>query len=149
MGRILCCSVCGDVHDVDGLCTTRATDFELLQVIDEAPGPTVDWDRATDEAMMRAIWNAIKESPEYAATLKDRASGPVCEDMKEHGQCSHRSCELIYEDIPPFDFCHEDGWQIITESGGGTGFAGGSIYWDVLFCGHTHMDESDDVRAAQ
>jgi hypothetical protein len=40
------------------------------------------------------------------------------------------------------------GEQEITDSGSGTGFAGGSIYWTNLACGHVDMDESDDVRAA-
>lgn len=41
------------------------------------------------------------------------------------------------------------GEQEVVEYGHGTGFAGGNIYWTALACGHTNMDESDDLRAAQ
>jgi hypothetical protein len=40
------------------------------------------------------------------------------------------------------------GEQEIASQGLGSGFAGGTIYWIVLACGCTNMDESDDIRAA-
>lgn len=124
------------------------TDFELLDVIESAPGPTDEWERATAIAHDRAVQNALKFH-EYAAVYQDPYNWPVCEDRYQYGECAHSSCKAIWDQIYPFDFCHEDGWQIITESGGGSGYAGGAVYWDTLLCGHTIMDESDDVRAAR
>lgn len=37
----------------------------------------------------------------------------------------------------------------ITEQGANGGFAGGTIYWANLSCGHSLVDESDDVAAAR
>jgi len=39
--------------------------------------------------------------------------------------------------------------QVILNQGGGSGFAGGRVYWADLECGHQLMDESGDVAAAR
>ena len=74
--------------------------------------------------------------------------GPLCARHDYEGFCNHGSCILIE---PRQAFCpmnHDHGWQLVVESGSGRGFAGGTIYWEQLYCGCVDMDESDDIRAA-
>lgn len=74
------------------------------------------------------------------------AIGPICGTADHQGECGHESCDSIE---PAQGECVEHGWQLVTEFGAGSGFAGGVIYWATLQCGHTDMDESDDLRAAR
>jgi hypothetical protein len=47
-------------------------------------------------------------------------------------------------------FCYQcSKRQEVLEEGSFTGFAGGTSFWYKLACGHTVLDESDDVRAAR
>lgn len=73
------------------------------------------------------------------------AVGPVCGGLYYQGGCDHGSCEAIE---PAQSYCARHGWQLITESGSGSGFAGGRVLWASLACGCTETDESDDIRAA-
>ena len=76
------------------------------------------------------------------------AEGPLCDRADYEGFCNHGSCKLIE---PRQAFCpmnSDHGWQLVVDSGSGSGFAGGTIYWAQLYCGHVDMDESDDISAA-
>ena len=74
------------------------------------------------------------------------ALGPLCEERDFTGECPHRSCELIE---PPQLWCDRHGWQLVTDYGVSTGFAGGRCPWANLACGCFDVDESDDLRAAR
>lgn len=57
---------------------------------------------------------------------------------------------LLDADGEPYtETCRTHGEQLVTESVGFTGYAGGSCFADTLACGCTIVDESDDVRAAE
>jgi hypothetical protein len=57
--------------------------------------------------------------------------------------------ELVAQIATPTEECAFcGGEQEVVSYGGGRGFAGGSIHFTELACGHTNVDESDDVRAA-
>ena len=55
--------------------------------------------------------------------------------------------ELVIEPTTACPRC--GGEQEVVASGVNSGFAGGSVYWAQLACGHVDMDETDDVRAAR
>jgi hypothetical protein len=82
--------------------------------------------------------------------LEPALAGPLCEAHEHVPQCPHASCNATAAEAPWADQCPEGcGWQHVTDAGSGSGFAGGAIYWTVLECGHTLMDESGDVAAAR
>jgi len=74
------------------------------------------------------------------------AEGPICGAADYMGECPHASCDAIE---PPQGDCTRHGWQLVTDAGSGSGFAGGRIWWVTLACGCTDMDESGDVEAAR
>lgn len=71
--------------------------------------------------------------------------GPLCATAEFQGECPHQSCAMRE---PAQGECVKHGWQLVTDHGVSTGFAGGRVYWANLACGCSDIDESDDVRAA-
>jgi hypothetical protein len=119
------------------------TTAALLAEMAADPGPYasgVTWHgvliEATDEGGPLVLAHALR--------------GPFCELRDAVGNCGHDSCRAVYDEAPWTDQCPKGhGWQHVTDAGSGSGFAGGAIYWTVLECGHTLMDESGDVAAAR
>lgn len=83
--------------------------------------------------------------------LRPALQGPGCEEPEHIGRCAiHRSCNDVNDEAPWAEECPRGhGWQHVTDTGGGRGFAGGAVYWTDLECGCTVMDESGDVAAAR
>lgn len=124
------------------------SDFELIDRIEcierNEGGPTEEYELLMREASRRAT--------EYARNQKlldpNPAAGPLCQGHDYYGACVHLSCHDISDGLPAVAFCKEHGFQVVVNVESSTGFAGGTIYFAELACGHFDVDESDDVRAA-
>jgi hypothetical protein len=82
--------------------------------------------------------------------LTPALQGPLCGAHDHVPACEHDSCNAVADEAPWADECWKGcGWQHVTDAGSGRGFAGGAVYWTVLECGHTLMDESGDAAAAR
>jgi hypothetical protein len=117
------------------------TTGQLAACVNETPGP--------DPSI---TWHGVNIYPAGDTFgLRPALHGPGCEEPEHIGYCTgHPSCNDIGDEAPWAEECPRGhGWQHVTGTGGGGGFAGGAVYWTDLECGCTVMDESGDVAAAR
>lgn len=107
-------------------------------LVEMATGPYADEHVAFHGTVITAHADGLHLTPALA--------GPLCEAQDHQPECWHASCNAIAAEAPWADECWKGcGWQHVIDAGSGSGFAGGHVYWTVLECGHTLMDESGDV----
>lgn len=115
------------------------------------PAPTITWPwllrgpLCEEAATIGGCWHPSCTALDLDGRIH-LAIGPLCDGSEYAGTCPHPSCDAIE---PEQGDCRRHGWQLVTTSGSGPGYAGGRVYWATLACGCTDMDESGDVEAAR